>query len=172
MNTIYVDLDGVLADFNAYYFKKYRTFNYDEFKDEVLNHKLYTKLPPMFRMSQFITRVVSLAVENHYNVEILSSTHTLNRSQLIESTKQKREWLDNNGLAKYKLHTVSRRSQKADFVGENNILIDDQIESIEYFKQRGGKAVVYTDPDSTIKDLISVLNGKEIEIPQNLKKQF
>jgi hypothetical protein len=172
MNIIFIDLDGVLANFDAYYFQKYKTFVYEEFRDEVLNNKLYTRLPPMFNMSRFVTRVVSLAMKHHYNVEILSSTHTLNQSQLIESTLQKREWLDKNGLSNYKLNAVRKRSEKGDYAKEGNIIIDDQVECVEYFKERGGKGIVYQGPDKTIEDLIAVLNGKDVEIPKNLKNQF
>ena len=89
MKIIYIDMDGVLSNFDNYYFKDKNNFVYDEFKYEVMNNNLFINLPPMFQMELFFKQVESLANEYNYNIEILSSTHTLKRTQANESKRQK-----------------------------------------------------------------------------------
>ena len=172
MKTIYIDMDGVIADFNAYYFKFYKTFIYEDFKKEVMSGNLFEKLPPMKDFNLLVSTIMLLAERSGYNVEILSSTHTLCKKQMEVSRKQKKKWLKNHGIF-LKLNVVSKRSDKGDFASNvQNILIDDQMESIDYFTDKGGLGVLFTNVDDTIKQVKNAILGLKIEVSNNLNKQF
>ena len=89
----------------------------------------------------------------------------------VKDKRQKRLWLDNNNI-RYKLNVVGRRSEKGNFGDKGNILIDDQIECVQYFIDNGGVGVVYQGMSKTIKQLKNALNGEKINIPDNLKKSI
>lgn len=170
--TIYIDMDGVLADFSEYYFKKHSKFNYHEFREEVMSKNLFLNLKPMADFNLLVSTVLLLAEKNNYNVEVLSSVHSKYEDQIKESKKQKRFWLDKHGLKDLKLNIVSRRSEKGNFSDEGNILIDDQMESVEYFNNMGGKGVLYTNAEQSIEQLKNAMLGLRIDYPTELLEQF
>ena len=88
---IYLDMDGVLANFDDYYFRNGRhSFIYEEFRDEVMNNNLFGSLPRMVNMDELVDSVREIAGKHGYQIEILSSVHTLYDDQFAESCKQKR----------------------------------------------------------------------------------
>ena len=77
-------MDGVLANFDDYYFRNGRhSFIYEEFRDEVMHGKLFTKLPRMVNMDELVDSVRQIADKHNYEVQILSSVHTLYDLSLI-----------------------------------------------------------------------------------------
>lgn len=153
--TIYLDMDGVLADFDKHYFRDGRkSFVYEDFENEVMNNNLFRQLPLMPDYEKFIGNVLNIAEKNGFDVEICSSVHTLNPTMFDAASEQKSWWLKNVACLKtINANFVERKSGKAKFANPNTILIDDSLECITYFKEAGGNGIVHKDVDTTLEIL-------------------
>lgn len=119
---IYVDMDGVLANFNA------EPNAVERFKNEL---GFFAKLKPIQSNVNFVKELI----ENNFNVFILSASPNEN------ADKDKITWLKKflPHLQPQNIIIIRNGQNKADFVvtKENNILFDDYGKNCRDFKSRG-----------------------------------
>lgn len=164
MKTIYLDMDGVLADFDSYYFRNGRkSFIFEEFRNEVMYNQLFSHLPEMPRYDEFISGVYDIAQKYGYDVQICSSVHSLEPEMKSRAMSQKTHWLKTHGLPNIKKNFTERKSQKADYASRDSILIDDSLECVSYFREAGGEAICHKEVSSTLKILEQIVKEKHLQ---------
>jgi 5'(3')-deoxyribonucleotidase len=151
ISKIYVDLDGVLADFDKRFVELYKI------QPEEADHE--KKFKPLFadfiKTRQFST--LELMPDAHYGidylnslpipVEILSSTA---RPDVHEDIKaQKIEWLKKFNIS-YKPNLVPGKKHKQDYATEDSILIDDLDKNIEQWIAAGGFGILHKNWVTTL----------------------
>lgn len=154
MITLYLDMDGVLADFNKEYLK-YDPEKSDRkrFRYAVLNDTLFEKLDFMPDALQLLRHVSAL---NDIRVEILTSMGTHEPVQAMAAKYQKHNWLDAKNIP-YPANFVNTKHEKAKYATSNSILIDDSIGCITPFNEAGGHGILHTNSTDTIAMLDSTL---------------
>jgi len=155
---IYVDLDGVLADFidgiNKLLNKSYSQKKYNsnpKYKKEMwdavneYSHKggkLWQELellPDAKELWDYIEK---------YNPEILSSCGGDEGAR-----KQKPIWVESKFGKNVKVNIANRSNLKAEFASADSILIDDSKKSIDPWVAAGGIGILHTSAKNTIAEL-------------------
>lgn len=146
MKTIYFDMDGVLADFETMYID---TFNDAEFKfvgknwDKLTRSKFFERLSPIKEGIDLLNFCIEL---DNINVEILSTTSTLNAENVI---MRKSNWLTNNSIS-IKSNFVAKNHEKGlFFANKNSLLIDDRDICIDPFIKHNGNAIKFKHDNIT-----------------------
>jgi len=165
MIILYLDMDGVLADFN----KEYTKFDPQKedrkkFRSAVLDHNIFEKLDFMPDTQELLNHVSKL---NGITIEILTSMGTHDPFQGESAKRQKLKWLDSYNIP-YKANFVRDKEEKARYATPSSILIDDSIGCITPFRDAGGHGIHHTNA----KDTIDQLNGtlKQILTLEVLRK--
>lgn len=149
IHCVYVDLDGVLADFRRQYLDM---FGIDPETDrhKKLNHwdafieaKGFEKLPLMPDALEGIAYLNTLDIP----VKILSSTG--NEEKYDELSKQKTIWLKEHGIDWPAVFVPGKR-HKQEYASKHEILIDDTLKTIEQWNERGGVGIYHTDWATTL----------------------
>jgi hypothetical protein len=148
---IYVDMDGVIANFEKRYQEKF-----GEHPDTTRNRKNFgsnfvkfiedgefSSLDPMPDMNLLLQYLNSLSIPK----EILSSTARPENHGLI--APQKQMWLNKHGIT-YLANFVPGKQHKAKYATPNSVLIDDTPSVIEAWNKAGGIGILHTDAVSTI----------------------
>lgn len=152
MNTItlYLDMDGVLADFNKEY-AKYDPLKEDrkKFRSAVIEHHIFEKLDFMPDTQELLNHVTRL---NGVHIEILTSMGTHDVFQGSEAKHQKQNWLDKHNIP-YKANFVRSKEEKAEYATPTSILIDDSIGCVKPFEFEGGHAILHKTSSETIRIL-------------------
>lgn len=156
--TLYLDLDGVLADFTKRYIELY-----DEHPDETRGRKNFSKnwahfiedrnfatLDKFPGCDTLLYYVSELEKNRGINVQILSSSGGEQFHHMVEA--QKKLWLISNGLF-YKRNIVSSRKLKKNYATPHSILIDDTEDVIADFNEAGGIGILHKNVADTIKTL-------------------
>jgi hypothetical protein len=147
---IYLDMDGVLADFAKEYRAMWNSFDFDreQFRESVMKRKIFERLDKMPDADVLLGYVAKLPVE----IEILTSMGTHRTDQGAAAQEQKKNWLLNHGIM-YKANFVRNKPEKAEYASQDTLLIDDSIGCVDPFRAKGGHAILHIDAVSTITQL-------------------
>ena len=152
--TLYLDMDGVLADFHKEYVK-YDPDKSDrkKFRASVLQHNIFEKLDYMPDTQELLNHVSKL---NDVNIEILTSMGTHEPFQGAAARMQKQKWLNAHNIP-YKANFVRNKAEKAQYATPTSILIDDSPGCISPFIEKGGHGILHHKASETIRILDSTI---------------
>lgn len=148
---IYVDMDGVIADFEKRYKEKFNVSpeqtrdnkSFGGFFDKFIADKEFATLDMMPDARLLLQFLDTLSEPK----EILSSTASEKWHDNI--MPQKKEWLKNHGI-QYKANLVPGKKHKYKFATPDSIIIDDTKSVIDDWTKAGGIGIWHTDAISTI----------------------
>lgn len=151
IDKIYVDMDGVIANFNKAYkarFKLYpeETRNRKEFYglfETFIGEECFAKLDLMDDARELLNFLDELNTPK----EILSSTAREEFHSAIGP--QKAQWLNTHNIA-YIQNFVPGKRHKYKYATPNSIIIDDTKSVIDDWNKAGGIGILHTDAVSTI----------------------
>lgn len=150
IKTIYLDMDGVIADFD----KGYRSIYGCNCRDDP-NRNHWTEfvegggfanlnlMEDAFDLVKAVTRLQA-------RVEVLSCIG--NRGDQNNVARQKREWLIAKGFY-FTTNFTFTKKEKSDYALPTSLLIDDSKACIDPFVERGGHAILHENAASTIKQI-------------------
>ena len=156
MITLYLDMDGVLCNFD----KAYRAIDPEKvdrkkFRDAVFIHKIFEDLEFMPDTQELLNYVCKL---ENINIEILTSVGTYDEQQGNEAKMQKLHWLNKNNIP-YRANFVRAKQEKANFAHDRAILVDDSIGCITPFAAKGGHAIHHSRSSDTIQQIHDTIRG-------------
>ena len=161
IKTIYLDMDGVLCDFEKKFTDLYGFLSLakrdrkqwsTDWEDFITQRHAFEKLewfPGGQELLSYIRKHPSI------HVEILSSSGGERFHD--EVTAQKIKWLRNHGI-NYKANIVPGRKHKKDWARPDAIIIDDTPDVISSWNKAGGIGILHKDVKETIKRLDTLLN--------------
>jgi hypothetical protein len=156
---IYVDMDGVLCNFEKRYTERYgeltdksRRTTFRSNFDDFIKTKQFETLDPMPDFDHLVTFLNSLDIPK----EILSSTAY--DEVYDDISAQKRVWLKEHSI-KWPANFVPGKRHKYKFATPNSIIIDDTYSVIEDWEKAGGIAIWHKSAAYTIIELASHLTA-------------
>jgi len=156
---VFLDMDGVLADFELGLQEmlghkidlKGVSDVYDNRKRELTAKHLFRNLKPM----PDAWKLIDWALNSGIHTEILTAAGTVNRTIVI---KDKIEWIKQHCTDNWVIIPTFKGSQKAAFAHPKAILVDDRERNIELFIEAGGIGILHTTAEDTINKLNDALN--------------
>ena len=156
MITLYLDMDGVLADFHKEYDKiDPERSDRKRFRWSVMEHKIFEKLDFMPDTQELLNHVSKL---HGVNVEILTSMGTHDVNQGNEAKSQKLKWLNAKNIP-YKANFSRNKTEKSNWATPTTILIDDSPGCIAPFIEKGGHGILHKHASETIRILDATLKS-------------
>ena len=157
MTKIYLDMDGVLADFVTgvqgpdYLDGPLKSEEqYDDTKKDLILKRLFKNLPPMPNM----LKLVSYVKQTGLPWEILTCSGEIERPLVVaDKVNWIREHVDYNVV----VTSTLKGKHKAIFAKKGDILVDDKKSNVEAWKDAGGIGILHTDIDETIEELKTIL---------------
>jgi hypothetical protein len=166
MINLYIDMDGVVADFDDFIKDYYPELPHQErFRKAVIEEKVFENLSDMEGGNLLIYTVRKLKTkfsDDEMQINFLTSVGTKDPELGAIVSEQKQKWLTSRGYT-YKPLFVTEKKYKATYAHINAILIDDREGCVEPFREAGGRAILHKYPHDTIYaleehlDLIAVM---------------
>ena len=151
VSCIYLDMDGVIADFVKRYKELYRmepkeaekNKKFDSFFDEFIGTNQFATLDLMPGAMEGIEFLRKCSVPT----QILSSTANEKRYDAI--SKQKMIWLQTHGIT-FNPIFVPGKKLKQEYAAPDKIIIDDTESVIDQWRAAGGIGILHKDWASTM----------------------
>ena len=155
MITLYLDMDGVLCNFD----KAYRAFDPEKsdskrFRHAVLDYHIFEDLEFMPDAQELLNYVSKL---DNIKVEILTSVGTFDVIQANAAKYQKTAWLNKNNIP-YPPNFSRNKIEKAKYATPTSILVDDSLGCVNPFTEAGGHGILHTSSKETILLLSSTIS--------------
>ena len=157
---IFLDMDGVLADFESTCsemlgLKIWNTEEghklYDQNKRMLTAKHMFRQLDPM----PDAWKLVDYCINSGIHTEILTAAGTVNRTIVI---KDKIDWIRRHIHPYWIVIPTFKGSQKASFAHKKAVLIDDRQENIDHWVEAGGIGILHRSADGTIEQLDYIIN--------------
>ena len=163
IKTIYLDMDGVLCDFDERWHSLFgETPSETRAKNKFSpNWDIFVTTEQFATLSPFPGWINLLSAVSSYdvNLEILSSSG--GQKYHAEVTEQKKKWLKNHGI-NIPVNTVPGRRLKSNYATANTLLIDDTPDVIMGFHEAGGYGILHDSAERTIKMLKGFFSDERI----------
>lgn len=151
IKTIYLDMDGVIADFEKRYKELYqieprqaeKKKQFYKFFEHFIDTKQFATLEMMPQAEQLISFLQSIDIPT----KILSSTASQEKYDLI--APQKEEWLDTHGI-NFERIFVPGKSLKYKYADSESLIIDDTVSVIDDWRRAGGHAIWHNNVPATL----------------------
>lgn len=171
---IYIDIDGVLADTDAFIFSKDPRAEHDMhllFKTIYKNYKeMFVSSKPLIDLSVLKTLddfTLLTALPLRQKIDSFCKDKEEIDEVMNTLAENKKQWIKNNLGGDCKYIIVGKRSEKLDMCNSpNDILIDDSKASCAAWKKRGGKA--FTSVDEFLKANIKTSSEESAVVKENL----
>ena len=156
MITLYLDMDGVLCNFDKAY-RSLRTYAADgkRFRAAVMDYHIFEDLEFMPDAQELLNYVSAL---DGINIEILTSLGTFDVLQGNAAKYQKMKWLDSKNIP-YKANFSRSKEEKSKFAHDRSILVDDSPGCIDPFNAKGGHGILHTKSSDTIQQIHDTIRG-------------
>jgi hypothetical protein len=156
MITLYLDMDGVLCNFD----KAYRKFDPEKtdrkrFRQAVMEYRIFEDLEFMPDTQELLNYVCKL---DGINIEILTSLGTHDEIQGNHARSQKLHWLNKNNIP-YKANFSRSKQEKANFAHPLAILVDDSTGCVNPFNAASGHGILHTRSSDTIQQIHDTIRG-------------
>ena len=178
---VYLDMDGVLANFFEEYAKLAGVKSYrdvppakvDPTLDKMVGTDFFARLPKF----PVTDKIIDISVQAAGSYGIISSPL---RNDFANSEKHKREWIKKHLNPQPTEIFITPRKEKhaVNADGTPNVLIDDRGSNITAWENAGGIGVKFQADEDSLKKILAGLNrarrigsGEEKLEPQNLKSR-
>lgn len=151
INRIYLDMDGVIANFEKRYKELYnmspreaeKNKKFQKFFDEFIANDNFATLelmPDAMNLIEYLRKA-------NIPTQILSSTANREKYDII--SKQKMIWLQSHGITFNPIFVPGKRLKK-EYATPNSLIIDDTEIVIDDWVEAGGCAIWHRDVPSTL----------------------
>jgi len=166
--TLYVDMDGVLSDFERRYKDKFGMTPQEVRADravkrfsthwkQFIDDAEFATLDTFHGAGTLVTRITRLQEQHKFDIAILTSSGGFDRH--FDVAMQKMEWLESQCIDWAPIVVPGKRF-KAGFANDKSFLIDDTPANVDNFINAGGHAALHSDVDKTIEELTRWLENK------------
>ena len=151
IKTIYLDMDGVIANFEKRYKELFQTMpgrddkssRFNKNFDEFIATKQFASLEMMPQAEQLISFLKGIDIPT----KILSSTASEARHD--EISKQKLLWLETHGIDFEPIFVPGKRL-KYKYANNESLIIDDTVSVVDDWRRAGGHAIWHNNVPATL----------------------
>jgi len=164
MMNLYVDMDGVISDFDEFIKDYYPEMKHqDRFRKAVTEENVFEVLDDQEGGLLLMETIEDLKAKygDKLQVNFLTSVGTKDPELGTIVAQQKQKWLDDRKYL-FKPLFVTEKKFKAKYAHEKALLIDDRPGSVEPFREAGGRAILHTNASLTTEALVEhleIMNG-------------